>query len=377
VRYPINFLSFLWHQGLHFQSENHPEIMALKLQEHEKNALADLYAKEVAARQWPRIWLFIIPIIITYVVWTIYMQLTNSWHLFHRNWFMSVTMVFGSFIAGASSEGGGAVAFPAMTLIFHISPSVARTFSLAIQSIGMTAAALWIYVRRIPIETTYLWLAAVGGVGGMVVGTYFIAPIVPPAYAKMLFVSFWLSFGIALYAINHIKKRDTRNTLPDLSNYQKSEIIVLGIIGGILSAILGSGIDICTFSFVTMKYHLSEKVATPTSVVLMASNAILGLFLHAFFIHDFQGEAFNYWMVCIPVCALGAPLGAYVISKLTRLSIAVMLYLILLTQFIGAILIIRPGGMLLLFSVGVFLFGLLLFFVLTQISHRKLVSENL
>ena len=348
--------------------------MVLKLQKHEKNALTGLYAEEVATRRRPRIWLFIVPIIITYVVWTIYMQLTNSWYLFGHNWFMSVTMVFGSFIAGASSEGGGAVAFPAMTLIFHIHPSVARTFSLAIQSVGMTAAALWIYVRRIPIETTYLGLAAIGGVGGMVLGTYFIAPIVPPAYAKMLFVSFWLSFGIALYAINHIKKRDTKNALPELSSYQKSEIIVLGIVGGILSAILGSGIDICTFSFVTMKYHLSEKIATPTSVVLMASNAVLGLILHAFFIHDFQGEAFNYWMVCIPVCALGAPFGAYVINKLKRLTIAVMLYVVLLAQFIGAILILRPTGSLLLFSIGVFLAGLLLFFVLTQISHKKVIA---
>ena len=350
--------------------------MALKLQEHENNALAGLYAEKTGTRRRPRIWLFITPILITYVVWTIYMQVTDSWHLFRHGWFMSVTMVFGSFIAGASSEGGGAVAFPAMTLIFHISPSVARTFSLAIQSIGMTAAALWIYVRRIPVETTYLGFAAIGGVGGMIVGTYFIAPIVPPAYAKMLFVSFWLSFGIALYTINHIKKRDTKNVLPDLSTYQKSEIIILGIVGGILSAILGSGIDICTFSFVTMKYHLSEKIATPTSVVLMASNAVLGLFLHAFFMHDFQGEAFNYWMVCIPVCALGAPFGAYVISKLTRLSIAVMLYIILLAQFIGAILIIQPVGMLLLFSIGVFLFGLLLFIVLTQFSQREPVHEK-
>jgi uncharacterized membrane protein YfcA len=41
---------------------------------------------------------------------------------------MSVTMAFGSFIAGATSEGGGAVAFPVMTLLFNIAPSIARDF---------------------------------------------------------------------------------------------------------------------------------------------------------------------------------------------------------------------------------------------------------
>ena len=42
--------------------------------------------------------------------------------LFTDNWFMSVTMAVGSFIAGATSEGGGAVAFPVMTLGFKIPP---------------------------------------------------------------------------------------------------------------------------------------------------------------------------------------------------------------------------------------------------------------
>ncbi len=32
----------------------------------------------------------------------------------------------GSLVAGGTSEGGAAVAFPVMTLLFHISPVVAR-----------------------------------------------------------------------------------------------------------------------------------------------------------------------------------------------------------------------------------------------------------
>ena len=38
-----------------------------------------------------------------------------------------------------TSEGGGAVAFPVMTLALGIPPAVARDFSLMIQSCGMTA----------------------------------------------------------------------------------------------------------------------------------------------------------------------------------------------------------------------------------------------
>ena len=45
-------------------------------------------------------------------------------------------MIFGSMVAGATSEGGGAVAFPVMTLALKIAPSIARDFSLMTQSCG-------------------------------------------------------------------------------------------------------------------------------------------------------------------------------------------------------------------------------------------------
>ncbi len=314
---------------------------------------------------------FILPVVLVYMVWLGWMIVENWWHLFLSDWYMTVTMVFGSFIAGASSEGGGAIAYPVMTLMFEIDPSVARNFSLAIQSIGMTAASLWIIAKRIPIEKTYLWIVTIGGTAGIIFGAYFIAPYVVPAYAKMMFVSFWLSYGIALFFINHIRKRDSVRSLPDLTKGQKWELIAIGFIGGVLSAILGNGIDICSFAFVTLKYRLSEKIATPTSVILMAINAVVGVLLHGFVMQDLQPQAINFWLVCIPVVVLGAPMGAYVISKVNRLYIAVLLYIILVVQFISAILIIRPDLLLILFSTLVFLSGIALFFWLTNYHSRN------
>ena len=52
-------------------------------------------------------------------------------------------------IVGMTSEGGGAVAFPVMTLAFGIKPMVARDFSLMIQSCGMTAAAFTIFFMKV------------------------------------------------------------------------------------------------------------------------------------------------------------------------------------------------------------------------------------
>lgn len=315
--------------------------------------------------------LFAILVVATTTGWVYYMIQTDSWFLFLDNWFMTVTMIFGSFIAGASSEGGGAIAYPAMTLLFNIEPDVARNFSFAIQSFGMTFAAIWIFLSRIPIEKTYLILAGTGGLAGILFGSVFIAPLVQPAYAKMMFVSFWLSFGIALWVVNFIRKNNSVESLPRLSNYQKTELFAVGIIGGVFSSVLGNGLDICTFAFVVLKYGLSEKVATPTSVILMASNAITGFILHTTFLQTMQPEAINYLLVCIPVVILGAPMGAYVISKIGRETIAVLLIFIIVAQFFTAIYIIRPDFILSLFSLGICITGLILFFVLTQIRANS------
>ncbi|WP_234572611.1 sulfite exporter TauE/SafE family protein [Rhodohalobacter sp. 614A] len=305
--------------------------------------------------------------------WAILMYSTQNWFLFEENWFMTVTMIFGSFIAGASSEGGGAIAYPAMTLLFNIGPDVARNFSLAIQSFGMTFAAIWIFLSRIKIEKNYLLIAGLGGAIGILFGTYFIVPLIKPSYAKMMFVSFWLSFGFALWVVNFIRKRESVEQLPVLSLYQKTELLVIGVLGGIFSSVFGNGIDICTFAFVVLKYGLSEKVATPTSVILMASNAVIGALLHTFVLDTMQAEAINYLLVCLPVVIFGAPLGAFVINQIGRKTIAVLLITIIVVQFVTALIIIQPSLLLLSFSLGIFLLGMIIFFLLTNFkpSWRK------
>lgn len=310
------------------------------------------------------------------LVWLVYMDYTGQWYLFRDNWFMSVTMIFGSFIAGASSEGGGAVAFPVMTLIYKITPPVARNFSLAIQSVGMTAASYIILRNRYKVEWRYLIPVSFGGVFGMILGTLFLVPLVAPAFVKMLFVTFWLSFGIVLFYINQISKRKVIDQLPVMPMMENLGMGLIGMLGGGLSALLGSGIDIFSFSYVTMRYSLSEKVATPTSVLIMAINSLVGFCLHNLIIRDFGIQEFNYWLVSIPVVVIGAPAGARFISSRTRKFVADFLYLIIIAQFAGAWLIIRPSGMLLFFTVFIFLTGLLLFFVFSKKDRLKNTSDD-
>ncbi len=55
-------------------------------------------------------------------------------------------------------------------------------------------------------------------------------------------------------------------------------LIATGFVGGIFSSFAGSGLDICSFSVITLLFRVTEKTATPTSVVLMAGNTVIGTY---------------------------------------------------------------------------------------------------
>jgi uncharacterized membrane protein YfcA len=302
---------------------------------------------------------------------------------------MSVTMVFGSFIAGSTSEGGGAVAFPVMTLLFKIHPACARNFSLAIQSVGMTAAAFAIWRCRIPVERNAVIFSSLGGAAGILLGTFFVVPLFTnPAFTKMFFASVWLSFAVALYLINRDRNRTIYYTIVDFKAHRAGAVLVLvGVLGGIITSLTGSGLDIFTFSFLTLRYRVCEKVATPTSVVLMGFNSVVGFLTHlflvptprdgiAYWMGDFQVEAFHYWLVCIPVVILGAPAGARFIRNKSRHFVAGILYLSIIIQFVAAVLILQPAGWLVGFSTLVFVLGSGLFIFLA-ISGRNRIDLKL
>ena len=81
-----------------------------------------------------------------------------------------------------------------------------------------------------------------------------------------------------------------------LKLYIKDVFIIgtVGFLGGIFSSIIGTGIHFIVFSIATTFYKLDEKVATPTSVMIMAMDSICGFFLRGVVIHQFSPQAFSY-----------------------------------------------------------------------------------
>ena len=288
-------------------------------------------------------WLYLLFFVAVQSCWIYYMVTTGSFHLFAKHGYALLTMIFGSFIAGSSPEGSAAIAYPVFTLLLKIPPQVARNFAFAIQSIGMTCASLLILGLKIKVEWNYIKYVTLGGVFGLIFGTYYIVPLISPPIAKLFFVSLWLSFGLVLW--NHNRKHDrvVFDAIDGFSGRDMLRLMILGLIGGMISSIFGTGINIFSFCFMTIYYQINEKVAVPSSVIIMTIETLLGFFIHASVIKDFQATSFEMWLVCVPFVAVFAPLGAFVTSKLPRKAVAGFLYIILIVQFVGAIIVIRPS----------------------------------
>jgi uncharacterized protein len=307
---------------------------------------------------------------LVWAVWLVGMVSGDRWHLFASGWYMSATMMLGSFIAGATSEGGGAVAFPVMTLLFKVPPPVARDFSLMIQTVGMVAAAITIFAARIPVERRALVWATLGGAVGVVIGLEYVAPMMAkdPRLAKMTFLSVWLAFAFALYWINRYHEREVRHTIDHFGSRHIVLLIGAGVVGGVITGITGSGLDILTFALLVLRFRITESIATPTSVVLMGVNAAVAFAwkggLKPLLDPSASGmatQAWNYWWVCVPIVVLGAPAGARFIRNRSRLFVASILYVSIAIQFVAGLFIIEQTPFLLAYSAGIFLVGLFLF----------------
>lgn len=310
------------------------------------------------------------------LLWAGFMWWNDFWHLFSSGWFMSLTMVLGSFVAGSTSAGGGSVAFPAMAFVFEFPPQVARDFSLMIQSFGMGAASLVIFIRRIPVLMNVIIWGSLGGAAGIMFGFVAVAPFVPPTYTKVFFAALWLSFAFVLYLNGKNSEAIRFELITRKKRLDSAVLLVFGFIGGIISSLTGSGIDMFLFSLLTLYFCVCEKVATPTSVVLMGVNSILGFIGKGIFLDGMSAMAYDFLYVCIPVVIFGAPLGAIFIKERSRAFTRLFLCAVILIQFATAVAFVRLEPKHWWFAAATLGSGLILFSVLGVRGMRRQETDT-
>ena len=271
----------------------------------------------------PRQYVFPIWLCVFYTLWLGLIVMLDAWSQLAANWGIATAMALGSYFAGSTPMGGGTVGFPVLTLLFDYPASLGRDFGLAVQSVGMVSASVYIYSTRRPVDWCLLAPALGGALIGTPLGATFIAPYTPDLAVKLIFAVTWAAFGIihwlklgAIVGAEGLRVPDERLDRP-LG-------LLVGMGGGVLASLTGVGIDMAIYALLVLFYRCDLKVAIPTSVVLMAYTSVIGI-LNNLALAALAPERYSVdmdvlwnWLAAAPVVALGAPLGALVVERLAR-----------------------------------------------------------
>lgn len=266
--------------------------------------------------------------------------------------------------------GGGTIAFPVLVLLFDLPGSLGRNFGLAIQSIGMTSAAIYILSSGKNVDWRLLRPAFFGSLIGTPLGAALLAPVVSDLWVKLTFGVIWASFGI----LHLVKLRELvapHQQTDRWHTYDQRIGLTLGIVGGIASSITGVGIDMMLYATLVLLYRADLKVAIPTSVIIMAFTSIIGIAANGLLgwlkpsVYQIDPEVFAYWLTAAPIVTVGAPFGALVVSLISRTPTLVIVSILCLAQFAWLLIHEQVTGLTLLIA----MFGVVVFNVLFHLLY--------
>jgi len=272
-------------------------------------------------------------------VWLVLITRPGAGLVALAQWPMALVMIGGSLVAGSTPMGGGTVAFPALVLGFGRSPAMARDFGLAIQSVGMISALLFIVKRSIPVEGRLLAWSCAGAVVGLTFGTFLLAGRVPAEWVKLLFATLWITFGAWL--VTGTAKE--ASTPPGSADDRDVPIfgLAVGTVGGAVMSLIGVGPEMLVYAALVIRFGWGPKAAVPTAVCATALTAPVGLALRAW-TAGVHPEVFPVWLAAMPIVIFGAPTGAYIATRIPRVVLLRVIGALCLIQFGATVAQVRP-----------------------------------
>ena len=279
-----------------------------------------------------RLWPFLVWLAVFYAAWATLVLAGGHLPTALANWPISLTMMFGSYVAGSTPMGGGTVAFPVLVLLFDQDPNLGRDFSFAIQSVGMTSASIYIVCTRTPVAWRMLRFAVLGSLVGTPLGIMTFAPHVPGEVVKVLFAVVWASFGL-LTLVRVRELAGLGGLAPGFARTDAAGGLAVGMVGGfVVCSVTGVGIDMLIYCVLVLVRRADLRVAVPTSVILMSFNSLIGIGTKSL-IGDVKPGVFENWLAAAPVVAVGAPLGALVVRRVGRVPTLVVVAVLCVGQF--------------------------------------------
>jgi len=252
----------------------------------------------------------------------------DTFALYRDFWPGALTMVGGSFVAGSTPLGGGAVAFPVFSKLLNATTDDARTFGFLIQAVGMSFATLFFILHRMSINWRWIHWALPAATIGLMLGI-FLWPLAD-GLVKIIYSVFAVVSGVLLLRTHTREEMQKEREQREPSWWL---LVLVGLVGGLLASKVGAGADTILFFYLVIVCGYSAKGVIPTSVCFMALIAIAGTgfsyLANPAALNDF---VINNWLAAAPIVAIGAPLGGLVMSKISPRKLIRFIKVVLLVE---------------------------------------------
>ena len=198
------------------------------------------------------------PVLVVWPIWLCIVISQNLWHdIFSEFWPLTIGMIVGSFIGGATPLGGGVIVYPIAVLLLQLDTTSSRDASILVQAVGMCAASFLLIISKSHLlHPTLIYVNIIFGCVGMLIanGINQSADVINLIYTVTL-----LCFGVIYFYTNYsIKSAQTdvnavmppthMMTLDDMLNMRFSTrdymahciMAIFALIGGIMTFYIGT-----------------------------------------------------------------------------------------------------------------------------------------
>lgn len=307
------------------------------------------------------------------LVWLVVVTVNGHWARVADRWVAALTMVFGSIVAGSTPQGGGAIAFPVFTKVLEVPATVARSFSLCIQTVGMGSAAAAIMVSGRRIDWRSIGVLAPAAVGGFLGAAWLLGQPdevfwpsrLPGPYVKVTFTIVVAAMALLVWMSSRSWVVERVDELAHHSVRADSLLVFSGLAGGVASYLVGSGADVFTYLGLVALLGLSAGIGVPTSVVVMAIVSTVGFVLFGLIdgqlaieltgdqvtavggqvlaqpLPAARYDLFGLWLAAVPVVGFGAPLGSWAASKVSDRTLARIVVGLALVEVVTTVIFLR------------------------------------
>lgn len=177
--------------------------------------------------------------------------------------------LFAGLLSGLFGVGGGIVIVPALVLLLGYSQRLAAGTSLA-AIVPMATVGVVSYALAGSVSWVAALLLAAGAVVGAQVGTW-ISPRLPHRALQWGFIGFLVVVIATLFFVI-----PSRETVFVVTVWSGVALVGLGVITGVLAALLGVGGGIIVVPMLVLLFGTSDVVAKGTSLLMMIPTAISG-----------------------------------------------------------------------------------------------------